>query len=466
MLAPCPGVGRDGGMSAERLRALQEALQRSFWFLPGIGMVLGLALGFALPVIDEGLSMDFGLFSFDDASSARSLLETIATVMISVAAVGFSVSMVAFTLASQQLGPRVLRTFQRDRLSQSLLAVFLGTFAYCLIVLSTLDLGGQRNLSLAVAILAALGAFAVFVSFIHHAVISLQPSTLIRRMAADGQAAIARRYPAQIGGDPQAPPDAERRARERMAAGGPIEIRARRAGFLTELYGEGLMKPLERAGGLVVQRARLGDFVVTGGLMGELWLGRDADRDRVIAEVTRSFRLNDERTVVHDVAFPVRQLADVALRGLSPSLNDPTTAENAMNSLTDTLVRFAAQPPAPAPRVDAHEEPRVLALAPDLDDLVRLGFEQVRVKAATYPVVSARLLVLLGEIERAAGEHDVPCGEVARQTRLLREGAEGNVPTQADVEAVATAPGAGGAQPPRPSSADARSATSESATSS
>lgn len=427
-------------MSVERSRALADALRRSFWFLPGTGMILGLALGFALPAIDQSVSVDFGLFSFDDADSARSLLETVATVMISVAAVGFSVSMVAFTLASQQLGPRVLRTFQRDRLSQSLLAVFLGTFAYCLIVLSTLELGDRRELSLALAIVAAIGAFGVFVAFIHHAVISLQPSTLIRRMAVDGQTAIARRYPAEIGHDPRAPEEAERRAHARTAGGSPIEIRAQRAGFLTELYGEGLMAPLQRADALVVQRARLGDFTVTGGLMAELWVAHDADREQVTDKVTEAFRLADERTVVHDVSFPVRQLADVALRGLSPSLNDPTTAENAMNSLTDTLVRFAAEPPAPAVRVDGQGEPRVVALPPQLDDLVRLGFEQVRVQAATYPVVTARLLVLLSEVERAAVEHGVPCTEVTRQARLLREGVEANVPTRADAENLTTGP--------------------------
>jgi uncharacterized membrane protein len=129
-------------------------------------------------------------------------------------------------------------------------------------------------------------------------------------------------------------------------------------------------------------------------------------------------------------------------------------------------VRFAAQPAAPVVRTDAQGAPRLVAAPPALDDLVRLGFEQVRVKAATYPVVSARLLVLLGEVERAAGEHGLPCAEVVRQARLLREGAAGNVPTRTDVEAVAAGPGAREVQPPDASSADARSAVSESATTS
>jgi uncharacterized membrane protein len=112
-------------MKTLNVTALRDALRRSFGFLPAVGIVAGLVLGFVLPVVDGALRVDFGIFSFTERDSARSLLETIA----SVAGVGFSVTIVAFTLASQQLSPRVLRTFQSDRLSQGLLGAFLGTFA-------------------------------------------------------------------------------------------------------------------------------------------------------------------------------------------------------------------------------------------------------------------------------------------------------------------------------------------------
>lgn len=457
-------------MKTLNVTALRDALRRSFGFLPAVGIVAGLVLGFVLPVVDRALRIDFGIFSFTERDSARSLLETIASVTVSVAGVGFSVTIVAFTLASQQLSPRVLRTFQSDRLSQGLLGAFLGTFAFCLVVLATLDTGGEAlpDLSLAVAVLGAVASFGLFVAFIQNAVTSLQASTLIRRMAADGQASIERRFPAGIGADPDDPQEALDRARERMSAGEGLAVRAGRAGFLTELKGEELLGALRAADALVEQCLPLGDFVLTGGLLARVWppSGRCADHEDLVARVGGAFTLADERTVVYDVAFPVRQLADVALRGLSPSLNDPTTAENAMGSLADILVRFAAQPAAPVVRTDAQGAPRLVAAPPALDDLVRLGFEQVRVKAATYPVVSARLLVLLGEVERAAGEHGLPCAEVVRQARLLREGAAGNVPTRTDVEAVVAGPGAREVQPPDASSADARSAVSESATTS
>jgi len=156
---------------------LRDVLRRSFGFLPAVGILAGLVLGFVLPVVDRALRIDFGIFSFTERDSARSLLETIASVTVSVAGVGFSVTIVAFTLASQQLSPRVLRTFQSDRLSQALLGAFLGTFAFCLVVLATLDAGGEAlpDLSLAVAVLGAIASFALFVAFIQNASSRFRP---------------------------------------------------------------------------------------------------------------------------------------------------------------------------------------------------------------------------------------------------------------------------------------------------
>jgi uncharacterized membrane protein len=140
----------------------------------------------------------------------------------------------------------------------------------------------------------------------------------------------------------------------------------------------------------------------------------ESDARALSDEVERAFEIADERSVVQDPAFPIRQLADVALRGLSPSLNDPTSAENAMGSLADLLVRFARRgQPAPV-RVDDSGAPRFVALVSTLDDLVRLRFEQVRVKAATYPVVAVELIRLLSEVERSANEMGTACAEARR----------------------------------------------------
>lgn len=408
-------------------RAQLEVLRRSFWFLPSLALVVGGGLGYGLPVVDEALQADVFLVELDRPDNARGLLETIATVTVSVAGIAFSVTVVALTLASQQLGPRVLRTFQANRLAQTTLALFLGTFAYSLVVLTSLGTRGEEGvpqISVTAAILAAAASFALFVAFIHDIVESLQASTLIRRIAADGHAAIERRFPGDIGAEPSDRSAARSEADSLVAASSGVEVRAPRAGYVQRLDGEGLLSAAIRHDAVVVQRVKLGDFVLTGGVLAEAWPGGETDADAACAEIGAAFHLGDERTVVQDVAFPVRQLADVALRGLSPSLNDPTTAENAMGSVADTLVRFARANRPCEVRIAGDGRPRFVALAPDLDNLVHLGFDQVRVSAAGMPTMPGRLLDLLGQIEAVAREHGASTAEAEHQARLIREGTD------------------------------------------
>ena len=421
-------------MNGLRLAARWDALRRSFWLLPATAMVVGAVLGWAIGSLDDDVTLDFGVVSFSDASSARQMLQTIATVTVTVIGISFSVTVIALQLASQQLGPRVLRTFQADALNKFVLSLFLGLFVYCIVVLMTLDAGAGGSvpeLAVAVAIALAIVAFGSFVAFIHNIVDSLQASTLIGRIAAEGQRTLATPFPSGIGAEPRDLAEARAEAARRTSTGSRRVVCADKAGYVATIDGARLMEVAVGEDLLVRQRLGLGEFAVTGMALAELWAPRDVSKD-VADRVAGVFGLERERTVVQDAGFPVRQLADVALRALSPSMNDPTTAENAMDTLTDMLVRFAGSP-APAPvRVDDQGTPRFVAIAPGLDDLVRLGFDQVRAAAAGHPVVAAQLIALLGEVERAASEHGLSATEAGRQIRLLREGVAGAVPTAAD----------------------------------
>jgi len=423
-----------------------ERLRRSFWFLPATGVLAGLAIGLATTSIDAWLAPRLPLFEDTDADSARSLLGTIATATLSVAGVTFSVTVVALQLASSQLNPRILRTFQADRMSQATLAAFLGSFALSVATIVRLPPAGRASdLAVAVAVVAVLASLILFAGFIHHIVVSLQASTLIHRVALEGDRALEHLWPADLGRDPEQPGAARAEADRRMAAAA-LAVRAPRAGYLVAVDGARLLQAAAERDAFVAQRVRHGDFVVTGMTVAEVWPapGDGEDAGDLRAAVGACFSFANERTPVQDVAFPIRQLADVALRGLSPSVNDPTTAEDALGSLAELLIAYAHARHADHLRVDDDGVPRVLAWAPVLDDLVRLGFEQVRVAAAPHPVLAARMLRLLGEIRRAAEETGCGHDEIDRQCTLLREGVRGEVPTAADEAVVAGPDGAAG----------------------
>lgn len=416
-----------------------DAIARSFWILPALAMVVGGGLGFLMPFLGDATEGSWGFFAGSDAEGARTLLQTIATATVSVAGIAFSVTVIAFQLASQQLGPRVLRTFQTDRLNQATLAIFLGLFVYALVAIARQSAtGSPPNLSLSVAVVLAIFAFALFAAFIHNVVLSLQASTIIRRMAADARSLMASPFPAGLGKGPEDEDAARRDFERRMSGGRRAFVKSPRAGYLNAIDGERLIVLAEGCNGIVSQRQAIGDFTLTGEVLAEVWLA-EGDPSGFAARVSDVFDLGTERTLVQDVGFPIRQLADVALRGLSPSLNDPTTAENAMGSLADALVVFADHDPVPHLRLDGSGTPRFAACAPGLDDLVRLGFEQVRVSAAAHPVIGRRLLYLLAEVRRSAMDSGSSTEEIERQAQLLEEAVASEAKTADDVREIGDA---------------------------
>jgi uncharacterized membrane protein len=377
-------------------------------------MLAGGGLGFVVPMFDSATGGSAGIFTASDSASARGLLETIATVTVSVAGIAFSVTVVALQLASQQLGPRVLRTFQSDRLNQATLAVFLGVFVYSLIALArlstiTLDEGvSSPNAVLTIGVVASILAFGLFAAFIQNAVVSLQASTIIRRMAADGSEVVKSPYPGGIG----TPVDGSGSTGQDANAAPRALVRARRAGYLNSLAGDDIIAAATACEGSVTQRVAIGEFVIAGTALAEVG---GAQAERLARETEELVDLGEERTLVQDIGFPIRQLVDVALRALSPSLNDPTTAENAMGSVAHVLSLVIRSEPAALRRAGDDGEVRFIAIAPSSDELVRLGFEQVELHSRSNPVFRRRIVTFLEELKDVARAEGAPSGEIESQ---------------------------------------------------
>lgn len=401
-------------------------MRESFAMPAGVAIVIGLVAGLGLPVIDRAFDIVLPVIQFATQEGTRSLLATIATATLSVAGLSFSVTVTAVTLASNQLSPRVLRTFRTDRLSQMTLAALLGTSIYCIALLVRLGArpleAAVPNLSTTVAVLLVVASFLLFAVFIAHIVHMLQPASIVASIARDARGLLERPYPSDVG--KPAGGDVRGRALRRMEAGPGSVVRAEEEGYLTSVSGEPLLAAMKKADGVAAQRADLGDYILPGDELAVIWSAMPPDED-LVGRVRAAFVLGTQRSPVQDLAFPVRQLADIALKGVSPGINDPTTAEAAMDAMAATLVRFTHSAPVELVRLDEDGEPRLVSRAPDLDDLVRLGFEQVRVFAADDPVVTRRLLGLLEAIAAAAGRHGHCGGELERQAGLVREAMQG-----------------------------------------
>jgi len=219
------------------LRAIWAGLRESLWFVPTL-MVLG-AIGLALGMVElsaavgtEALGRWPRIFGVG-ADGSRSMLSAIAGSMITVAGVIFSITMVAVTQASTQYSPRVLRNFMRDRANQGVLGVFVGIFAYCLVVLRTIRGGAEGafvpSLAVVMGMPLAMVGVGVLIFFVHHIATTLQAEEVAARIASDAGSAVEALYP-ETADDELEPATGDARPRADDGQGSPCP-RPRRAFF-------------------------------------------------------------------------------------------------------------------------------------------------------------------------------------------------------------------------------------------
>lgn len=300
-----------------------------------------------------------------------------------------------------------MRSFRRDLISQLTLAAFLGTFVYCLATLARLGSIGALgddvpSISIAFAVLLALGSLALFALFIGHIASMLQPASVISSIAADARPELERPFPGGVGGEPEDREAAEEEAERQMRAMPGRAVECDGHGYLAVVRAGEIVAAAEQADGFVRQRIRIGAYMLPGQELATVWAPDAARAEQLATGVAGCFETGRQRTLPQDPGFPVRQLADVALKGLSPGINDPTTALNAMEAMTAGLIHFARTEQPSTVRLGDDGVPRLLTDVPDLDDLVELGFEQVLAFGHDDPLVMRQLHKLLEALRRAA----------------------------------------------------------------
>lgn len=315
------------------------------------------------------------------AAGARGLLTAVAGSMITVAGVVFSITIVALALTSSQYTSRVLRNFMGDRINQIVLGVFVGIFAYCLVVLRTIR-GGDEGafvppLSVLVGLILAFVGIAFLIFFIHHIATSIQASSIIAVAARETMAAADRLFPRELGeGDSEdTAGDPTIALAERTWTG----VDALKTGYIESVDGDALLAwALER--GIVVRMERgIGEFIVKGTLLVSISSSEPLD-DQTKAELNAIYVVSRQRTLHQDVAFGIRQIVDIALKALSPGSNDTTTAVMCVDYLGAVLVQLAERPIVPLHRLDRGEL-RVIARGPSFNTLLAEAFDQIRQNA-------------------------------------------------------------------------------------
>lgn len=423
-----------------RLSSLSERLRNSLFFIP-VAYVLGavvlgvLSVQFDRRLVTATADLPLGLSSTVD--SARAILGTVASATITFAGIAFSISLLVIQLASSQYSPRVVRGLLRDPFTKQIMGVVIGTFTYCLVVLRAvrgpLEDDGTPvipSISVGVALLLGVVSILAIIAFINHSAQSMDVSRILSRAADEGVAAARRLWDDEpaTGSDP-----------ERLPEPPPDHL-------VVTHDADGWVQDIDFAsvaasappGGTTRLEIEVGRYAVAGTPLCRIW-PRPDDPERSCDQARRSIVSGDSRTVEKDVGYAVRQLADVALRALSPGINDPTTAQDAVFHLGSVLRELLRRHP---PRlVSPADEDRVL-LRPQRRDhveLIDVAFDEVRLAAVGMPTVCVYLLEVLQLLEQAIdtdGRPPAARAAIHRQAALIRAGADRADLGEHDVERI------------------------------
>lgn len=420
-----------------------DRLRASFWFVPivmaGAAVVLAFVTVAVEAPVSDWLQRTSGWTFTGGAEGASAVLGAIAGSMITIAGVVFSMTLVALSLASSQFGPRMLRNFMRDTMTQVVLGTFIATFLYCLLVLRTIRRAEEvlfiPHISVSLGVLLAVVSVLVLIYFIHHVSVSLQANALVARVSLELFEGIDRLFPEAIGrGTRRIPPGPPSTGFLHAFDGEARSVGAGGDGYLQYIDKDVLLALAMEEDVVLRLERQPGHYVVADGPLVLLWPG-DRVTDEIAARVHSAFTLGNQRTPRQDIECAVNQLVEIAVRALSPGLNDPFTATTCVDRLGSALCRLA-QREMPSPYChDAQGQLRVIGPAITYSGIMDAAFNQIRQYGRSSAAVTIRLLetiaVIAGFAHRAEDR-----AALQRHAEMIARGAREGLSESEDRQAV------------------------------
>ncbi len=369
-------------------------VRNGFWFLPAVCAVLAVLLGLVVTGLDQAFAGALPFLFAGGPDGARSLLSSITSSMISFTGLVFSITIVVLQLTSSQFSPRVLRTLLQDRTSQLALGVFVATFLYAMTVQRSVR-GGDGDtqefvpqLGVTLAYGFVLLSVALFIRYIHHIANAIRAVSIITSVADEARGVIDG-WPEPA---PEPPPPPSGTPQRRLSTPAP--------GVVITIDTKRLVRAAEAADVVFVLVPHPGDFVCTGAEIIDVYgaAADDIDEETVVPALA----LDRERTMDQDAAFGFRQLIDIAERALSPGVNDPTTAVQAMDQLRDLLRRMAVRRLPDGLHCDSTGRLRVVVPQLDFADYLDLAVDEIAHYGENSLQVRAHLAHLLRDLRNVA----------------------------------------------------------------
>jgi uncharacterized membrane protein len=379
-----------------RVRNVMILLRGQMWLIPAIMMALGLALAYVL--VNHGLlfrtieDTDLWWVYGGDASSARDLYSSLLTGLITMTSLVVSITFVILTLAANQLGPRLIATFMADRQIQLVIGLFLSTILYVLIVLRTLEdeLGRDDVPHIAVTVGSGLTIICLItlLFYLHKIARSILADNVIEMAANDLSRNARDILPSELGGAQDAFPPPE--------VHGGTSVSLGRSGYIQTIDYEKLVELARKNDFVLKIDVRAGHFVLKRG--DHVRVHHDAEPDQeILKRIRKAFVIGETRTPAQDLEYGIHQLVEIALRALSPSINDPFTAIVVINRLGAALENILARQPLPCVLRDKDGEIRVIATRLN-EGAVDAAFDLIREAGAGQPLILLRIADVLKQL--------------------------------------------------------------------
>jgi len=286
----------------------------------------------------------------------------------------------------------------RDRVNQVVLGMFVGIFAYCLVVLRTIRGGDEGafvpTLAVIGGLILAFVGIAFLIYFIHYISMSIQASSIIARVSQETIAAVDHLFPGDLA--EYEDEDSEDYLQSSLVNQPWSAVPARETGYIEIIDSDMLLDVARKRGTILRMERGIGEFVIAGTPLVSV-INPDGLNQETAAELSAAYVISRQRTVETDAAFGIRQIVDIAMKALSPGINDTTTAVMCVDYLAAILVRLSDRRIATSHRYDQGEL-RVLVRGPRFESLLSEAFDQIRQNAVGNVAIMSRMLCALQTI--------------------------------------------------------------------
>jgi uncharacterized membrane protein len=418
-----------------RREAISEYAAGSLWVRPTVAALVAIVAGALLSQVTIGPDSRLAPVAFQGtADDARALLIGITGTVVTVIALVLGLTVVALQLSSTQFSPRLLRNFLRDRPNQLVLSVFLATFAYTAAGLYTVGVhaGGRTEvfprLAVSGSIVLLFASLGMVVFFADHLAHSIQIDAIMRVVESSTISVIQGRTEVLEEADPPAAPE------------WAVPVLASRSGYVQAAHPEILLPMAVRTGVSVRLRPRLGEHVVVGTVLAWIW-PRSVDDPVPDSSAFRhdldaAVRIGFERTLEQDAGLGIRQLVDIACKALSPAVNDPYTAVQAVDHLSVILSELARTSLGSHVARDPAGTSLVIVPGRHFDGYLRVPCGLIRRYGSGEPTVSLALLRMLATCGAAIGPASEHWGTLDEEASLIVADADREVAQPADLVAI------------------------------